>query len=421
MLTGRRAFRGADTTDTLALVLGEEPDWTALPEGLSPRIRAKLEQCLAKDREKRVQSIGDVRLAIDGARNWVSVGVTSAAVVFGALVVVTVVGFVASQTLDGGLNRAGVFGSDESLFDWTWWGMRSLVAPVVGIVLPSLVAFVLLGFIARMALAIPPVRRLSLPVRAWAARAVAVVAAQPTRAIGEVLLVVQLAALVLFLRYFWDIFSGFVNFTLPGMPGELSELSPSHPLHTPYRLLSSFQLLVFGFAWFTILRRQVPGKSRAGRGAVVGGVALLALPLAVFAMSYRVLSHGELERVLLPGSAVTRPLKRPARSCSSVPSVLRRGGASSSTQATRCWSGQESSRTYSRFSTKSIHKRGGIMRRIGLLVLGGRDRGGRASAGGGAGLVGVAGGVQWRWTVWPWLSGRSAIGLLLRWRQQGRL
>src|SRR5215471_18505318 len=43
MLTGKRAFKGEDVSDTLAAVLRAEPDWTALLADLPPSIRALIE------------------------------------------------------------------------------------------------------------------------------------------------------------------------------------------------------------------------------------------------------------------------------------------------------------------------------------------------------------------------------------------
>jgi eukaryotic-like serine/threonine-protein kinase len=67
MLTGRRAFPGADVSDVLASVLAREPDWTQLPAGLSPTLAAYLKRCLEKDPKHRVRDIGDVALALTGA------------------------------------------------------------------------------------------------------------------------------------------------------------------------------------------------------------------------------------------------------------------------------------------------------------------------------------------------------------------
>jgi len=67
MLTGRRAFAGEDVSETLAYVLTKEPDWSALPAGLPARVRGLLARCLTKDPKKRLQAIGEARIAIEDA------------------------------------------------------------------------------------------------------------------------------------------------------------------------------------------------------------------------------------------------------------------------------------------------------------------------------------------------------------------
>jgi len=67
MLTGSRAFAGADVSDMLASVLRAEPDWTRLPADVPPRVRQVLRACLQKSLEQRVSDMHDVRLALEGA------------------------------------------------------------------------------------------------------------------------------------------------------------------------------------------------------------------------------------------------------------------------------------------------------------------------------------------------------------------
>ena len=67
MLTGQRAFDGQGVSETLARVIEHEPDWTKLPATLSPALRTYIRRCLQKDPRQRVQAIGDVRLALEGA------------------------------------------------------------------------------------------------------------------------------------------------------------------------------------------------------------------------------------------------------------------------------------------------------------------------------------------------------------------
>ena len=65
MLSGGRAFGGETLSDTLAAVLLAAPRWEALPPGASPAIRRLLRRCLEKDVRRRLQAIGEARLAIE--------------------------------------------------------------------------------------------------------------------------------------------------------------------------------------------------------------------------------------------------------------------------------------------------------------------------------------------------------------------
>ncbi len=65
MLTGTRAFRGEDVTDTIVSVISKEPDWTRLPAATPAALRRLLTRCLKKDVKTRLQAIGDARVQID--------------------------------------------------------------------------------------------------------------------------------------------------------------------------------------------------------------------------------------------------------------------------------------------------------------------------------------------------------------------
>ena len=67
MLTGQRPFVGDDVSDTLALVLKFEPDWQALPPEAPARIRQLIQTCLQKDPKRRIHSMADVLLVMEGA------------------------------------------------------------------------------------------------------------------------------------------------------------------------------------------------------------------------------------------------------------------------------------------------------------------------------------------------------------------
>ena len=67
MLTGRRAFAGEDTSDTLAAVIEDDPDWGALPQSTPSAIRRLLRRCLAKDPKARAADASIARIEIDDA------------------------------------------------------------------------------------------------------------------------------------------------------------------------------------------------------------------------------------------------------------------------------------------------------------------------------------------------------------------
>jgi Tol biopolymer transport system component len=74
MLTGRPAFEGPTTSETLAAVLEREPDWRALPESAPAGIRRLLARCLERSPKRRLRDIGDARLELEELDNPVTVG-----------------------------------------------------------------------------------------------------------------------------------------------------------------------------------------------------------------------------------------------------------------------------------------------------------------------------------------------------------
>ena len=60
MLTGRSAFSGDTISDTIAAILGREPEWSLLKTPAS--LRRVLQRCLDKDPRRRFHDIADVRI-----------------------------------------------------------------------------------------------------------------------------------------------------------------------------------------------------------------------------------------------------------------------------------------------------------------------------------------------------------------------
>jgi serine/threonine-protein kinase len=86
MLSGKQAFHGETTSDILAAVLKEEPDWNRIPAKTQPLLR----RCLAKDPKHRLRDIGDAMPLLDRvpelgprpAHPWAWIGVAAFALAF---------------------------------------------------------------------------------------------------------------------------------------------------------------------------------------------------------------------------------------------------------------------------------------------------------------------------------------------------
>ena len=67
LLTGASPFVRQTTADTLASVLGTQPDYSVLPSDTPASARHLVRRCLEKDRKRRLQHMGDVRIEVEEA------------------------------------------------------------------------------------------------------------------------------------------------------------------------------------------------------------------------------------------------------------------------------------------------------------------------------------------------------------------
>jgi serine/threonine protein kinase len=65
MFSGRCSFACDSVPETIAAVLGRDPDWKALPAAMPDNIRRLLRRCLEKDAKRRLHHIADARIEID--------------------------------------------------------------------------------------------------------------------------------------------------------------------------------------------------------------------------------------------------------------------------------------------------------------------------------------------------------------------
>jgi eukaryotic-like serine/threonine-protein kinase len=68
LLTGASPFGRPTTAETLARVLGTQPDYAVLPLDTPVNIRHLVRRCLEKDRKRRWQHMGDVRIEVEDAQ-----------------------------------------------------------------------------------------------------------------------------------------------------------------------------------------------------------------------------------------------------------------------------------------------------------------------------------------------------------------
>jgi eukaryotic-like serine/threonine-protein kinase len=64
MLSGQRAMRGDEVADTLAAVLRQDLDATALPGSTPPSVRRLIARCLERDVRQRLRDIGEARIVL---------------------------------------------------------------------------------------------------------------------------------------------------------------------------------------------------------------------------------------------------------------------------------------------------------------------------------------------------------------------
>jgi Tol biopolymer transport system component len=83
MLTGRQPFQGDTAPDILASVLAREPDLSALPSNVNPRLTELLQRCLEKNPRRRWQAVGDLRVDLDAIARSARVPAVPPAVVPG--------------------------------------------------------------------------------------------------------------------------------------------------------------------------------------------------------------------------------------------------------------------------------------------------------------------------------------------------
>ncbi|MEO8257581.1 MAG: protein kinase [Acidobacteriota bacterium] len=74
LLTGTSLFGRHTTVETLASVLGTQPDYSVLPSDTPASVRHLVRRCLEKDLKRRLRHIGDARIEVEEALSALTIG-----------------------------------------------------------------------------------------------------------------------------------------------------------------------------------------------------------------------------------------------------------------------------------------------------------------------------------------------------------
>ena len=211
----------------------------------------------------------------------------------GALVCLTLFGFVTSIAFNPPLGRVGDFAVESPLL-WPYWGLRSIVVVLAGVVVFALLA---LAAVAVWQLVAPVLGRLA-HVNARARSAADAIAGMTTATLAAPLLLAQVVVFG-WLRWRFDAtWTGIDSF----ITGQFQALKFLGPAYGAERTLLSqtltLQAFVFGMAWYWLIRRHSRRGGGAGRAYCWAGVALTFASIVVFqVIPFRILYHAEAERV----------------------------------------------------------------------------------------------------------------------------
>ncbi len=129
-LTGRSPFSSDTISDTIALILRTDPEWSALPPEVPDRVRELLQRCFIKDPKRRLRDLGEARIELQQAHESLSSfgGTTS-----------TPSGTAVAQAAPSRATNAAGGSGIESWWQYVPWAMAGLSVAVAAMVTAALV------------------------------------------------------------------------------------------------------------------------------------------------------------------------------------------------------------------------------------------------------------------------------------------
>jgi serine/threonine-protein kinase len=203
-------------------------------------------------------------------------------------------GYLTSVFYQNALELPDVF-EFGSVVTWPLWGFRALLAGAL-VMVGVFMVWVVTRTVCKGVLAtVPPLRRACQSGAARLAPLAEHVRAMPDSAVASWLMLLQLAIVALYAWRFRMIFEAMDSFLFQGSRTALAALAPGNRYdQILFDVYLNVQVMVFGVAWFRLLRRRAPDA----RMLVATGITVTALTFLVGkVVPYRALYHNQAERV----------------------------------------------------------------------------------------------------------------------------
>ena len=212
------------------------------------------------------------------------------------LLAVGVLGFLTTIGFDVALRRDSGF-SNESLFAWWVWGIRSLIGPAVYAMLAVLLIKVM-QWVWRLTRAIPGLRQLTSPIARGGAALVAACERIDTGLRAQALVIGQIVSLGAVLWFYRDLV-GVLGVSMSTAPdAALAILAPERSFgHFTFRVTLALLVLATATGWYFLTRSSGDGRAKPDRATTAAGMVVLSLTLVVMELPYRLLWQNEFERV----------------------------------------------------------------------------------------------------------------------------
>lgn len=256
-------------------------------------------KALATDPAERWSSAAAMLEALEGAKtstsDWVKTLARVVAVSLGSLAGLTVLGMVTSRYFNVMMGREAF--ATESLRDWLYWGVVSMVAPTV-LALMVLVGLTVVRLIFRVLFWLWPSGRRMGDGLKGVLRRLGLDNVEFVSACTLAASVAVLAGACWFLRSeFWLLWR--VDPNVSTAPADtLAFLSPTFGIrHTTYRFVLEWACILLVALWWVPFKVAASRGQRLKPGVIVAAASMLALAMLLLHFPYRLLYHAELEAV----------------------------------------------------------------------------------------------------------------------------